>query len=84
MSHIEQPLQLIILSIKANKYKKLFFSFVFQVMEDPQSRTQKFNLNQKKKIFSATPSPSGEGLVATTLPLFSGMTPWMKTFTTVL
>ena len=52
MPHIEQPLQLIILSIKINKYKKFFFSFVFKVMEYPQTRTQKFNLNQEKKIFS--------------------------------
>ena len=50
MPHIEQPLLLIILSIKVNKYKKLFsFTFVFKVMEYPQTHTQKFNLNQEKK-----------------------------------
>ena len=48
MPHIEQSL-LIILSIKVNKYKKFFFSFVFKVMEYPQTHTQKFNLNQEKK-----------------------------------
>ena len=49
MPHIEQPLQPIILSVKVNKYKQLFFSFVFKVMEYPQTHTQKFNLNQEKK-----------------------------------
>ena len=44
MLHIEQPLQLIILSIKVNKYKQLFFSFVFKVIEYPKTHTQKFNL----------------------------------------
>ena len=71
MPHIEQPSQLIILSIKANKYKKLFFSFVFQVMEDPQTRTQKFNLNQEKKIFSLPPPPLLErGLLQPPSPYF--------------
>ena len=62
MPHMEQPLQLIILSIKVNKYKKLIFPFVFKVMEYSQTYTQEFNLNQeKKKIFFATPSPSRGG-----------------------
>ena len=41
MPHIEQPLQLTILSIKVNKYKKVFFSFVFKVMEYPQTHTHR-------------------------------------------
>ena len=49
MPQLEQPLQPIILSIKVNKYKELFFSFVFKVMEYLQTHTQKFNLNQEKK-----------------------------------
>ena len=46
-------------------------------MEYPQTHTQKFNLKQvKKMIFFATPFPSGSrGVVATPLPLISGMTP---------
>ena len=47
-------------------------------MEYPQTRTQEFNLNQEKMIFSATPSPSGWGTVAT--PLISGMTSLNKNF----
>ena len=89
MPHIEQPLQLIILSIKVNKYKKLFFfSFVFKVMEYPQTHTQKFNINQEKKmIFFATPSPSGWGVVVVVTlpdPECLELPPWKKTFTTVL
>ena len=62
MPHIEQLLQLIILSIKVNKYKKLiFFSFVFKVMEYPQTHTQKFDLNQEKMAFSAHPLPFWRG-----------------------
>ena len=61
MPHIEQPLQPIILSIKVNKYKQLFFSFVFKVMEYPQTHTQKFNLNQGKKRFSLPSPPLHEG-----------------------
>ena len=71
MPHIEQPLQLTILSIKVNKYKKfIFFSFVFKVMEYPQIHTQKFNLNQEKNRFSLPPPPLLEegGAVATPLP----------------
>ena len=49
MPHIEQPLQLIAFAIKVNKHKKFFFSFVFKVMDYPQTRTQNFNLNQEKK-----------------------------------
>ena len=84
MPHTEHPLQLIILSIKVNKYKELFFfSFVFKVIQYPQTHAQKFNLNQeKKKIFSATPSPSGGGggVVATPSTLISGMTPLDEIF----
>ena len=74
MPHIEQPLQLTILSIKVNKYKKfIFFSFVFKVMEYPQIHTQKFNLNQEKKtIFFATPpllEEGGGGLLQPPSPL---------------
>ena len=61
MTHIEQPLQLIILSIKVTK----------KVVEYPQTRTQKISLNQEKMIFSAIPTPSGGGgAVATPLPNF--------------
>ena len=85
MPQIEQPLQLIILSINVNKYKKIgCFSFVFKVMEYPQTRTQKFNLNQEKKRFSLPPPSRLEGVATTPPPLISGMTPWMKTFITVL
>ena len=87
MPHTEQPLQPIILSVKVNKYKQLFFSFVFKVMEYPQTHTQKFNLNQEKKNNFLCHLPfwgGGGGVVATPSPLISGMTPWKKTFTTVL
>ena len=73
MPHIEQPLQLIILSIKVNKYKKLFFfSFVFKVMEYPQTHKQNFYPKpRKKRILSAIPSPSGGGgIVAIPSPNF--------------
>ena len=81
MPHIEQPLQPIILSIKVNKYKQLFFSFVFKVMEYPQTHTQKFNLNQGEKRFSLPPPPLHEaGVVATPSPLISGMTPLEENF----
>ena len=50
-------------------------------MEYPQTHTQKFNLNQEKKNFFATPSPSGGGkVVATPSPLISGMTPLEENF----
>ena len=85
MPHIEQPLQLIILSIKVNKYKKLIiFSSVFKVMEYPQTHTHKFNLNLEKKRFSLPPPPfwrgGGGGAVATPLLLISGMTPLGENF----
>ena len=64
MPHIEQPLQLIILFIKVNKYKKLIFFHLFLKSWNTRkhTHTQKLNLNQEKKmIFFATPSPSGGG-----------------------
>ena len=53
--------------------QKVIFSFVFKIMEYPQTRTQKLNfLNQEKMHFSATPSPSrgGGGFVETPPPSF--------------
>ena len=69
-THIEQSLQLIILSIKVTK----------KVMEYPQTRTQKLSLNQAKMIFSATPTPPGGGGLLQPLLLISGMTPLDKNF----
>ena len=84
MLHIEQPLQLIILYIKFNKYKQLFFFHLFPNHGIPaNTHTQKFNINQEKKmIFFATPSPSGggEGLLQPLSPLISGMTPLEEKF----
>ena len=53
MPHIEQPLKLII----------FVYKFVFKNKEYPQTRTQKFNINQEKLKMhsSATPYPSGGG-----------------------
>ena len=41
--------------------KVIFFSIVFKVMEYPQTRTQKFNLNQEKNDYLWHPLPFWRG-----------------------
>ena len=73
MPHIEQPLQLNILSIKVKKHKKLFFLFVFKVMDYPQT-------SKKKNQFSPPPPPFLEEGGGGSLPQISGMTPLDEKF----
>ena len=69
---------------KSQQIQKVnMFSFVFKVMEYPQTRTQKFNLNQEKNALLCHPLQFRKGGAVAT-PLVFGMTPLDKTFTTVL
>ena len=69
MTHIEQPLQLIILSIKVNKYKKINFFHLFLKSWNTRKHTHRnLTLTKKRNDFLCHPLPFWRGIVATLLP----------------